>query len=472
MAPTTVSRNSLENGDQAPADDHLAASRDLSLKWPGQPRDRRRFWYGLCLIVTGALVWRILYVLIFTRYENSKLYDAAWYELQGLTMAGGHFFSIPFGHGPDAAYPPLTSIVITPVSYFFGLHVGATPQRLTMAVLGGAVVLFVGMLGRVLAGPGVGLLAALLAAAYPNMWIPNGIVMSETLTMLAIALILLSTYRLFRSPTSGNAALLGLACGVEMLVRAELVLLVPCLLVPATLVIRTVPWRTRSKLAVVGVLVAALTVAPWVGRNLASFKDTTFISTGLGPVLLGANCPQTYFGPSLGSWSLSCSIGVPPAADQSVESALQTAAAERYAKSHLGRLPVVVLARVGRVWDFYEPLQMVDVTVNEGRPIPASFAGLLAYYLLLPAAAVGAVALRRRRVRIWPMLVIAAEVTFVAAACFGLIRFRAEFEVPLVVLAAVGLDAGWRRLRRHRPRYPRTPVGDARSVSPDEARAY
>jgi len=472
MAPTTVPSEGLTEGGRAHATDELTASADLWAEKSGQPYDRARFWQRLALIVTGALAWRILYVLIFTRYENSKLYDAAWYELQGLALAGGHFFSIPFGHGPDAAYPPLTSIVIAPVSYFFGLHVGATPQRLTMAILGGAVVLLVGMLGRVLAGPGVGLLAALLAAAYPNMWLPNGIVMSETLTMLMISLILLSTYRLFRSPTLGNAALLGLACGVEMLVRAELVLLVPCLLIPAALVARTVPWRTRLKLAVTGVLVAGLTVGPWVGRNLASFKDTTFISTGLGPVLLGANCPQTYYGPSLGSWSLSCSIDVPPAADQSVESALQTAAAERYAKSHLGRLPVVVLARVGRVWDFYEPLQMVDVTVNEGRPVPGSFAGLLVYYLLLPAAAVGAFALRRRRVRIWPMLVIAAEVTFVAATCFGLVRFRAEFEVPLVVLAAVGLDAGWRRLRRHSSRYPRTPVEDARSESPEEARAH
>lgn len=434
----------LELGTEQPT-----ASQQPRRAHPGPRRERRRFWTGLGLIVAGGLVGRILYVMIVTRHQNAKLYDSLWYELQALGLASGRFFPVVLGFRPDAAHPPLTSLVITPVTYFFGLPPGAAPQRLTMAVLGAVVVLLVGILGRTLVGPGVGLLAALVAAAYPNMWMPNGIVMSETVSMVMVALILLATYRLFRSPTWGNAALMGLACGMEMLVRAEFALVVLCLLVPAALVVRSVPWKGRLKLLTVGVVVAGLTVGPWVGRNLASFKDPTFLSTGEGPVLLGANCPATYDGPELGSWSLACSIAVPHAADQSVESARQTAAAERNIESNPGRLPVVVLARVGRVWDFYEPLQMVDGDVNEGRPVPASFAGLMAYYLLLPAAAVGIVALRRRGVPVWPMVVIAVAVTVVAATGYGLVRFRADFEVSLVVLAAVGFNAGWRWIRRN-----------------------
>ena len=37
--------------------------------------------------------------------------------------------------------------------------------------------------------------------------------------------------------------------------------------------------------------------------------------------------------------------------------------------------------------------------------------------------------------------------TVVAAQGYGQVRFRAEFEVALVVLAAGGLHAAWRRLR-------------------------
>jgi len=269
-------------------------------------------------------------------------------------------------------------------------------------------------------------------------------VMSETLTTLVMALILIATYRLMRSPTWRNAVLVGVGCGVAMLVRAELLLLVPFLLVPAALVCRGVRWNARFAFVAVGLLAAGLTVGPWVGRNLVSFRDTTILSTGQGPLLLGANCPSTYYVPYLGSWSLPCSIHVPLSHEQSVESTRQYDAAKTYVEHHLDRLPVVVLARVGRVWDFYEPMQMVEGDVNEGRPVPASFAGLLAYYLLLPAAVAGVVVMRRRRVTLWPLLVPAAVVTLTAATGFGLVRFRAEFEVPLVVLAATGFVAMWR----------------------------
>jgi hypothetical protein len=412
------------------------------------PRERRRFAFGLGLVVAGALLLRVLYVLVVTRHEDTKLYDSLWYEFQAFNLSQGRFFPVIFGYRPDAAHPPLTSIAITPVTYFFGLHRGLTPQRLTMAVLGALVVLCVGLLARSLAGPGVGLVAAVVAALYPNMWIPNGIVMSETLTMLVIALVLIAAYRLLRSPTWVNAALLGLGCGAEMLVRAEAVLLVPFLVLPAALACRSVPWRSRLTLAAVGVLAAGLTVGPWVGRNLVSFRDTTIFSTEVGPVMLGANCPQTYYGPSVGGWSLDCSLRVRSSQDQSVESTRQFDAAKTYIAHHLSRFPVVVMARVGRVWDLYEPFQMAHVDVNEGRPVPASLAAVFVYYALLPAAVLGIIAMRRHRITLWPLLVPAAVVTLASAIGFGQVRFRAEFEVSLVVLAATGIVAVWRWVSR------------------------
>jgi hypothetical protein len=113
----------------------------------------------------------------------------------------------------------------------------------------------------------------------------------------------------------------------------------------------------------------------------------------------------------------------------------------------------VALARAGRLWDFYAPVQMARLDVNEGRPVPASIAGLVFYYCLLLPAAVGVVVLRRRRTVQWPLLVPAGVLTLVAVVDYGLVRFRAPFEVSLVVLAAVALDAVWRRLvgRRARP---------------------
>jgi hypothetical protein len=125
-----------------------------------------------------------------------------------------------------------------------------------------------------------------------------------------------------------------------------------------------------------------------------------------------------------------------------------------YAEHHTGRIPVVVLARVGRLWDFYQPVQMADVDVNEGRPVQASLAGLGFYYALLPLGIAGIVIYRRRGIRQWFLLVPAGVLTLVAAVVYGSVRFRAPFEVCLVVLAApplvlVGQALGHRLAARH-----------------------
>jgi 4-amino-4-deoxy-L-arabinose transferase-like glycosyltransferase len=410
----------------------------------GGPLSRQHFTVALAGITLFGLVFRVGYILLVTIKENSRVYDSLWYGVTANGIAQGQFFRTPFATAPTAAHPPLTSLILGLVTLPFGAHVGTGLQRMTMAVLGAGVVACVGLLGRSVAGPWAGLVAAGLAALAPNFWIPNGILMSETPAMLLMALILLAVVRLLRSPTWVSAVLLGVACGAEALVRAELILFVPALLIPAALAARPASLRRRLGLAGVGVLAVMVVLAPWVGRNLATFHDPTYLSTGDGPALLGANCPEAYGGQGLGTWHLGC-LPVHTATDESVQSSRDQHAAIQYAEHHAGRLPVVVLARIGRLWDFYEPIQMVHTDVNEGRPAPAGLAGLVVYYALLPFGVAGIVILRRRGLRQWFLLVPAAVLTVVSALFYGTVRFRAPFEVCLVVLAApaVVLAAGW-----------------------------
>ena len=95
-----------------------------------------------------------------------------------------------------------------------------------------------------------------------------------------------------------------------------------------------------------------------------------------------------------------------------------------------------MLARVGREWDLYKPVQMAHLETGEGRPFAASLAGLAFYYALLPFAVGGIVIMRRRRIDQWFLLVPAGVVTLVSVLVFGQTRYRAPFEVCLVVLAA------------------------------------
>jgi hypothetical protein len=61
------------------------------------------------------------------------------------------------------------------------------------------------------------------------------------------------------------------------------------------------------------------------------------------------------------------------------------------------------------------------------------------FWALVPVAVLGVRTLWRSGVRLLPLLAPFAIVTFNAAAFYGITRFRVGAEVPLVVLAAVGI---------------------------------
>ena len=411
---------------------------------PTRDAGSRRFVAALLGISVVGLVLRVVYVLTVTRYDTRNFYDAFYYVGQAGELVAGHGFQTPVVGGVSALHPPLTALVEVPATWLFGIHGGTVPQRMTMAVLGAVAVGVIGWLGEVVVSRRVGIIAAVLAALYPNLWIPSGIVMSETLAILFTALILLATYRFLRSPSWVSATLLGVGCGLAALTRSELSFFVLLILVPAVVITRSRSGRARVGLAVLGIVVAGVVVSPWVVRNLVTFQKPTTLSTGDSGLLLGANCDATYHGPELGYWSLGCSTAVPPSTDPSVLSARQDHAALTYMRDHLGRLPVVVAARVGRIWDLYEPFQTARFDRVEGRPVEASWAGIGAFYLLAPLAIVGFVVLGRQRRTRWPLVMPVVLVTLLAAGAYGIIRFRAPAEVSIVVLAAVALDAGWR----------------------------
>ena len=421
----------------------------------------RRFGLTLAALTLGALAIRVGYVLAVTRHQNGRLYDSFWYYSTTIGLHSGQFFRAPFSYSPTASHPPMTTLLLGAASYIVGLRGGTTSSLLVMAVLGSAVVLCVGLLGRVVAGPWVGLTSAALAAVAPNFWMPSGILMSETPAMLCMALILLAVVRVIRRPSLVAALLLGVACGAEALVRAELLLFVPGLLVPAVLVARGASWRRRSLLLGVALVATMCVLAPWVGRNLATFKDPTYISSSIGETLLGSNCVQTYGGTYIGLWSVICATAVKGGGDESVQSARDTHAAIEFVEHHTDRLPLVALARVAREWDLYKPTQMAMVEEGEGRPYDASLAGLGFYYLLLPFGVAGVVIFRRRRIDQWFLLVPAAVVTLVSALVIALVRYRAPFEVCLVVLAAPPMVLAVQRFGRRTRSMPSTPHSGA-----------
>jgi 4-amino-4-deoxy-L-arabinose transferase-like glycosyltransferase len=419
-----------------------ATTEDQSMRSTARSRPSSDFQRALLVIVLLALALRVGYVLTVTRHDH-HLYDAVFYELEARKLADGRGFVDPFpgrySGEPEAGHPPLTVLVLAPAAELPGDS--QLWMRLTMAALGTATVLLTGLLGRALAGERTGLLAAAVAAVYPNLWMNDGLLMPETLAALTTVGAVLLAYRLLRRPTAGTALGLGAACGLAALSRAELLLLVPLLALPAA-------WAAcrrdpHAQLRLLGGVVGAtvLVVGPWIGFNLARFEKPTFLSTGDGGALVGANCPRTYDGSSIGFWTIYCVPLHRPPGDLSVASDRYRTKAVDYARAHAGRLPVVVLARVGRLLGVYAPRQLVNYTVSEGRPKWASYLGLVTFLLFLPLAVLGARRLRRRGQPIWPLLAPAVLVLVAAALVYGTPRFRAPAEPSVVVLAAVGAAA-------------------------------
>lgn len=412
---------------------------------PLDPGSWDRFWRVLLAIVAVGFAVRIAYV-VFAKLDEGVAADQVFYSAAANRLGNGGGFIEPFdphpppliGSDPAADHPPLTIIVLAPVSFVFDDV--ANPQRFTMAVLGTFTVLALGLLGREVSGDRAGWLAAGMGAVYPNLWVNDGLIMSETLAALAVSLALLSAYRFRRRPEVATGAVLGGLCALAALARAELVLLLPLLALPVTV---WVPWRRgafawRPVVAAFGV--AALLIGPWVVFNLARFEEPTFLSTNDGIALLGSNCEGVYSGPDTGLTDLTCLRGNPEG-DQSVDSKIYRDRAFDFIGDHTGRAFVVAGARVGRTWSVFRPFDMLEYNEGEARERWVTALGLVFFYPLAALAVYGVVVMRRRRSMLWPLLVPAVIVTIASAVTYGQTRFRVPAEPSLVVLAAVGLAA-------------------------------
>jgi 4-amino-4-deoxy-L-arabinose transferase-like glycosyltransferase len=423
----------------------------------------RRFFARLTLIGIGAAAWRIWYVLGPVTDRITRLTgDEFFYNFQARYFVEGRWFTNPFllhnqhVSAPTALHPPLYTVFLA-IPSALGFDT-ATQSRLATALLGTGTVLLIGVLGRRIAGDRVGLVAALLAAAYPPLWSNDAVIGLETLYCFLVVLALIAVYRFWRSPSMWGAAGIAACLALASLTRSEGIILFTLLGVPTALLARSWDWGKRFRALGVMAVVGALVIGPWVVRNLTTFEERTVLGTGFGLVLAYGNCDATYSGPKLGYWDNTCLREYTPGVEESVFDKQALDQGTSYIEEHAGRVPVVLLARIGRIWEVYRPVQNVELNeFFEQRGTQASWAVLVSYYLLLPFAIGGLVVMRRRRIPIYPVLAIVAAVTITVMLGFPVTRYRASFDTVTPVLAAVALDALWQRWRARR----REPVAEA-----------
>jgi 4-amino-4-deoxy-L-arabinose transferase-like glycosyltransferase len=321
-----------------------------------------------------------------------------------------------------------------------------------MAFLAGLFVVSVVLAGvtvRDLAGERAGVLAALVFATFPLLWVNPATVGPETTVIAVTTLLLFAAVRFWAGPSSGHAALVGLALGLCALTRTDLVALVVVVGLPLGLLVKRASWTARIRAIAVMGAIALLVVGPWVGRNLFLFGHSVVLSEEYGPVVAGANCSTTASGDLEGWWSPTCLARVPETGQAaSVITADQFHVGRVYVSEHPGSSVGVAAARLGRLWNVYRPLQGVNLEVSTGRPAWVSRLGLWYFYVLVPVAVVGAVVLRRRRLLVFPFVAMIVLASVTAVLAFGDARFAVEADVAMAMLAGVALDVLVGRLRR------------------------
>jgi 4-amino-4-deoxy-L-arabinose transferase-like glycosyltransferase len=397
----------------------------------------------LALVALAALAIRTAATLHHRDYP--VIGDALTFHIEGGFLAHGEGFRRVFEAVPTAEHPPLF-VCLLGLFTLLGAD-GFLAQKLLLGLVGAVTVVLVGLLGRRVGGDRAGIVAAAIAAVHPLLWLADGALMSESLYGPFVVGALLAACAYAGARTALRAALVGALIGLAALTRGEALLLVPLL---ALVVLVRAPLTGRVRLAHLGALVGAFVVvlAPWSIRNALTFEEPVLISANADGLWAGANCEPTYYGPIVGLWDFPC-YGRRPAGDESQQSREYRRRGMAYLRAHAGRLPVVLLARVGRVWDLYRPDQNRVFAASEGRPARSERLGVLLYWLLLPAAAAGAWLLRRRGAELAILLAPVAMVTVTALLSYGATRFRFAAEPSIVVLAAV---AAATLVRRRSPR--------------------
>src|SRR5439155_7878935 len=173
--------------------------------------------------------------------------------------------------------------------------------------------------------------------------------------------------------------------------RSEGAMLFALFALPTLLLVPRVATRKRFELLGVVAVVAVLVVGPWTIRNLTTFEKPSLLGNGFGWVLAYGSCDAAFSGPRLGYWDDSCSLkDYPPDSEESVLDQMARTTALDYLCDHKSRIPVVVAARIGRIWDVYRPFQNVELNdTSERRGHDASWAVLIGYGLVMPFAIFG-----------------------------------------------------------------------------------
>jgi Dolichyl-phosphate-mannose-protein mannosyltransferase len=403
----------------------------------------RRTAYGL---VVAAAVLPRLAILLYERGAVLTSFTEKSDDFARTFVATGTFGFIP--GQPSAWTQPLYGFFLIPIYWIFGRHWWAVGGAQILVAVGTA--LLVCAIGRRFISERAGPIAAVIATLNPYLVWHDVHVNREILDqLLAAALVLLTLLLAERRRSAGFAALLGLVLGLAILSNTRLLLLP--IVVAAYLL-----WQARAwQPVVVALVVCALPLAAWAGRNAASVG--CFTLTTDAKALWKANNANTYRTLASGAWidDVPNYPGAPPTPEQAfgtyrvyhrvipVDECAQMRLYRRKALAFFVDHPDEKARLAGQaarmLWD---PRSLKTV----GREGQGGFADRARtwiqplYEIPLYVLALGGLFLLPRRVA-WLLVLLLAYQTAIAMAFAGSTRYRVPWDFELALAAAPALLA-------------------------------
>jgi 4-amino-4-deoxy-L-arabinose transferase-like glycosyltransferase len=332
--------------------------------------------------------------------------------------------------------------------------------RVFQAGIGVLVVGLVGLLGRMLWGRRVGLIALGLAAIYLPLVLMSGVLMSEPLYT---AFMLAAICAVLRWRSHGGRLTLataGMLAGLSALTRDNGVIVLVGVAVLAGSGHSPRGWMVRLRPTLLVTAVAVLTIAPWTIRNAVVMGGFLPISDETGPTLIGTYNPvsmanRTQPGLRTGVAGLTMYrefFREAPAHSELTINSVLTHDSITFALDHPAYIATVLWHNTLRLLDLHGVGRIRFGARTIGLPPGVTLAGAIMFYVVALLALGGVFLPAPRRVPRAVWIIPALQFLTTVLVIVETPRFRAPLEPFILLLAALSLDYLGALAKRHIPR--------------------
>ncbi len=422
--------------------------------------------YVSILTFALALIVRVTYNLT-VAHNYIPVHDAAEYDQLARHLLDWQCYCSTAPTHPTTYRPPVFPFFLAGVY----LVSGADPlhARLALSIVGSITCVLVSIIARDLFGKRAGLLAGVLAATYPQLFIFDAWLYSESLAICLFVASCLAAMRVVRQPISWRWLLVGALFGLTALVRPNGVYALVAVFLWAILALWKHALTLRRAAAGVTLIVLGclIIITPWAIRNALVTRGAFIpLSTGSGIVIAGAYNDRAYADPSFrGTWINPLSVPGDAASMQQFPSdcwgVCEVARDEtardlgiHWVLTHLQLIPGLIGLRLVQFWSPASP------PTEAGLPIRYWLAALYPAAIIC-LAGIGLFVLNWRRLDGLLPLLFGAVIIAGALVFYGSPRMRAPLEPFLIILASgaiLWLSARGRSIYQRLSKQEREPV--------------